>query len=62
MDTGAGAQLHHIVGSSDSLLIMLHHNKGVADIPQVLQGIYKLLVVPLVETYGRLIQYIEDTH
>ena len=62
MDTGAGTKLHYVVGGADCLLIVLHHYKGVAYVPEVLEGIYELLVVPLVEPDGGLVQDIEHSH
>ena len=41
---------------------MLHHNQGVADVPQVLQGCQEFVVVPLVQTDGGLVQNIQHTH
>ena len=62
VDTGSRAKLHHIVGSPYSLLVVLHHNKGVAQVPQVPQGVYELFVIALVEPDCRLIQDIQHTH
>ena len=41
---------------------MLHHDQRVPDIPQLLQRIDEPLVVPLMETYCRFIQDVEDTY
>ena len=39
---------------------MLHHDDSVAKVPQVLQRLQKAVVVPLMQTNGRLVQNIED--
>ena len=44
----AGANVHDEVGSAHGILVMLHHDQGVADVPQVLEGSQKLIIIPLV--------------
>ena len=58
----SGTKLHYVVGGADCLFIVLHHNKGVAYVPQVLQSVYELFVVPLVEPDGGFVQNVEHTH
>ena len=41
---------------------MLHHDHGIAQIPQVLQGAQQLVVVPLVQADAGLVQDIADPH
>ena len=41
---------------------MLHHDQGVAQIPQAAQRGQQLVVIPLVQADGRLIQNIQHTH
>ena len=41
---------------------MLDNDQGVAQIPQVLQRPQQLIVVPLVQTDGRLVQNIQHAH
>ena len=41
---------------------MLHDEQGVAQIPQVLEGLQQHVVVPLVQADGRLVQNIQHTH
>ena len=41
---------------------MFHDDQGVSDIPQPLQGCDQLVVVPLVQADGRLVQNIEHPH
>ena len=41
---------------------MLDNDQGVAQIPQVLQRAQELVVVPLVQTNGRLVQNIQHAH
>ena len=37
-------------------------NKGISNIPQVLKGLQKLIVIPLMQADGRLIEDIQHTH
>ena len=62
MDTRAGAHVNDIVGGAHGILVMLHHDKGVAQIPQLPQGLQQFVVVPLVEPDGGLIQNIQHPH
>ena len=41
---------------------MLHHDQGIAQIPQPPQGIQQLVVIPLVQADGRLVQNIQHAH
>ena len=41
---------------------MLHHNEGVSQVTQVLQGAQQLVVIPLVQADGRLVQDIQHAH
>ena len=62
MDTGAGTDVNQIVRSQHGILIVFHHQQGVAHIPQITQCGQQLVVVPLVETDRGLIQNIENAH
>ena len=62
MDAGPGANIHQKIRRPHGVLIMLHHNQRVAQIPQMLQRFQQPAIVPLVQTDGRLIQNVEDTH
>ena len=62
LDSGAGPQVHDIVGRTDGLFIMLHHHHGVAHVTQVLQGFQQAVVIPLVQADGGFIQHIQHPH
>jgi len=41
---------------------VFHHQEGVAQVPEFLQGVQQAVVVPLVEADGRLIEDVEHPH
>ncbi len=59
VDAGAGADVDHMVGDADGVLVMLDHDHGVAEIAQALEGFEQPRVVALVQADGRLVQHIE---
>ncbi len=62
MHPSPGSQVHDPVRGPEGLLVVLHHDQGVADVPQVGQGVDEALVVPLVQADGRLVQDVQDPH
>ena len=58
----AGAYVDDIVGCPHGVLVMLHHQQGVPQVPQVLHGFQQHIVVPLVQADGGLVQDIQDPH
>ena len=46
----------------DGFFVMLHHNQGIAQVTQVLQGCQQPVVVPLVQTDTGLIQDVTYAH
>ena len=62
VNAGAGADVHDIVGRPHGVLVVLYHQQGVAQVAQVLHGVQQHVVVPLVQTDGRLVQNIEHPH
>ena len=60
--TCAGANVHYPVCLTHGIFIVLHHNKGIAHIPKLRQGVNQAPVIPLVQTDGRLIQHVEHTN
>ena len=58
----AGADVHDPVGRTHRLLVVLHHDDGVALVAQFLQRGEQLAVVALVQTDARLVQDIDDVH
>ena len=62
IDIGPGADVDEPVGGAHGVLVMLHHDQGVAQIPEAAQRGQQLVVVPLVQADGRLIQNIQHAH
>jgi hypothetical protein len=59
--TGAGADIDDTVGGANGILVVFHYDHGVAEVPQVDQGIEQALIVALVQADGRLVQDVHDT-
>ncbi len=59
VDAGGGADVHHVVGGADGVLVVLHHDDGVAEVAEVLQRLQQAGVVALVEADRRLVQHVE---
>ena len=55
VNTGAGADVDEVIGGPHGVLVMLHHDETVAQIPEVFQRRQQLIVVPLVQPDGRLV-------
>ena len=62
MDAGAGADVDQVVRRPHGVLVVLHHQQRVAQVPEVFQGGQQLVVVPLVQADGGLIQDIQHPH
>ena len=62
MASRSGAYVHDKVRRPHGVLIVLHHDQGVADVPQMLQGFQQLVVVPLMQTDGGLVQNVQHSH
>ena len=62
VDTGAGADVDEVVRSPHGVLVVLHHQQRIAHVPQAAEGGKELIVVPLVQADGGLVQDIEDAH
>ena len=61
MHPGRGAQVNDMVSSAHGVLIVLHHQQGIAPLLQIRQGMQQALIVLRVQADGRLIQHIEHT-
>ena len=59
---GARTDVHHVIGAADRLFVVLHHDHGVTEVPQIGQGPEQAVVVPLVQADGGLVQHIHDAH
>ena len=58
----ARADIHDIIRREHGILVMLHHNQGITQIPQTLQGRQQLIVVPLMQADAGLVQDIGHAH
>jgi len=54
-----GPEINNIVCAAHRFLIVLHHDQRVASGLQDVQGCQQLLIIPRVETDGRLVENIE---
>ena len=59
MHAGAGADIEHMIGEPDGVLVMLDHDHGVAEVAQPLQRFQQPRIVALVQADRGLVQHIE---
>ena len=59
---GAGADVYHPVSGADGVLVMLHHDQRISQVPHAFQGSKKLVIISLVQADGRLVQDVEHPH
>ena len=59
MDAGAGADIEHVVGGADRVLVVLDDDHGVAEIAQALERFEQSRVIALVQADRRLVEHIE---
>ena len=59
VDAGAGADVDHMVGGADRVLVVLDHDHGVAEVAQALQRFEQARVVALVQADRRLVEHVE---
>ena len=59
MDAGAGADIDHIVGGEDRVLVVLDDDHGVADVAQPLQRLEQPRIVALVQADRGLVEHVE---
>jgi len=62
VNAGAGTDVDEVIRRPHSVLVMLHHQQRVAQVPEVPKRSQQLVVVPLVKADGGLVQDIEDSH
>jgi hypothetical protein len=60
--TGAGPQVDDVVGRLDRILVMLHDDDRISQIPQTAKRRQQPLVVALMQPDARLIEYVQDAH
>ena len=58
LNSSARAKVDHMSGGTDSVLVVLDHYHGVADVTHLHQGADQSLVVPLVQSDGGFIEHI----
>ena len=56
------AHVHHEVGRTDGVLVVLHHHDRVAQVAQVTQRGDEAVVVSLVKADARLVEDVEHAH
>ena len=59
---GSGANIHQIIRAAQGFLIVLHHDQGVPQLPQMAHGGQQPGVIPLMQADGGLIQNIQHAH
>ena len=59
VDAGAGADVEHMVGGADGVLVVLDHDHGVAEVAQAAQRFEQPRVVALVQADRRLVEHVE---
>ena len=59
VDAGAGADVEHVVGGADGVLVVLDHDHGVAEVAQPLQRLEQPRVVALVQADRGLVEHVE---
>ena len=60
MHAGAGADIEHIIGKADGVLVMLHHDHGVAEVAQPLQRFKEPRIVALMQADAGLVQHVKN--
>ena len=60
VNAGAGADVEHIIGRLDGVLVMLDDDDGVAEIAQPLEGDQQAFIVALVQADAWLVEHIEN--
>ena len=59
MHAGAGADVEHMIGEPNGVLVMLDHDHGIAEVAQPLQRFQQPRIVALVQADRGLVQHIE---
>ena len=62
VDARAGADVHNPVRRAHRLLVVLDDDERVAEVAQLLEGVYELVVVALVQSDARLVEDVEHAH
>ena len=59
MDAGAGADVEHMVGGADGVLVVLDHDHGIAEVAQPPQRFEQPRIVALVQPDRGLVEHVE---
>ena len=59
MDAGTGADVEHVVGGADGVLVVLDHDHGIAEVAQPFQRLKQPRIVALVQPDRGLVEHIE---
>ena len=59
---GARSDVHHPVGLVDGVLVMLHDDQGVAEVPEPGECLDQAAVVPLVQADRGLVEDVQHAH
>ena len=59
VDAGAGADVEHMVGGADGVLVVLDHDHGVAEVAQPLERFQEPRIVALVQADRGLVEHVE---
>ena len=59
MNARAGADVHHVIGGADGVLVMLHDNQRIAEVAQPLQRGEQLVIVALMKADARFVEDIQ---
>ena len=59
MHAGAGADIDHIIGDADGVLVVLDDDDGVAEVAQPLERVEQAGVVALVQPDRRLVEHVK---
>ncbi len=59
VNAGAGADVEHVVGGADGVLVVLDHDHGVAEVAQPLERFEEARIVALVQPDRRLVEHVE---
>ena len=62
VDAGARADVDDMVRRAHGLFVMLHHDKGISQVAQPVQGLQELGVVTLVQADAGFVQDIQHAH
>ena len=62
MLSGFRTDIHDIICRQHRILVVLHHNERISQIPETFQRVDQFIIVSLVKTDARLIQNVRHSH